>query len=191
MIKHPDGENLTRELLSLATLPKGSRILDMGAGDGEAVILLRSLGYDAAGIDLNSSENVMAGDMTALPFEDNSFDAVISECAFSVCGDTEKAFSEAHRVLKNSGMLCISDVYFKSETSPCLSMKIPATKEGWETCAKGFTLTSFNDRTKVWTEFMIHCVWNGLDLGDCGYFKSAAKAKGGYFIAAFKKEERK
>ena len=191
MVKHPDGENLTRELISLASLTADSRILDMGAGDGEAVILLRSLGYDAVGIDLIPSENVMAGDMTCIPFEDNSFDIVISECAFSVCGDTEKAFSEAHRVLKKGGMLCISDVYFKSETSPCLSMKIPATKENWEKSAKGFDLKTFNDRTKVWTEFMIHCVWNGLDLGDCGYFKSAAKAKGGYFTAAFKKEETK
>ena len=191
MIKHPDGENLTRELLSLTILPKNARILDMGAGDGETVSLLRSLGYYAVGVDLAASENITEGDMTALSFESESFDAVISECAFSVCGDTEKAFCEAHRVLKNGGTLLISDVYFKSEDAPCLSLKIPATKEGWEKTAGGFVLESFNDRTKVWTEFMIHCVWNGLDLGDCGYFKSAAKAKGGYFTAAWEKEERK
>ena len=191
MIKHPDGENLTKELLSLVSLPANARILDMGAGDGEAVILMRSLGYDATGVDREPCENVIAGDMTKLPFENETFDAVIAECAFSVCGDTKKAFSEARRVLKSGGMLCISDVYFKSENAPCLSLCAPATKSAWEKCADGFELTAFDDRTKVWTEFMIHCIWNGLDLGDCGYFKSAAKAKGGYFIAAFKKEERK
>ena len=189
MIKHPDGENLTRELISLSPLPANARILDMGAGDGEAVSLLRSLGFDAVGIDRVSGENIIEGDMTNLPSESESFDAVISECAFSVCGDAEKAFQEAHRVLKKGGVLCISDVYFKSENAPSLSLKIPATKDGWAKSAEGFTLTDFHDRTKVWTEFMIHCIWNGLDLGDCGYFKSAAKAKGGYFIAAFKKEE--
>lgn len=189
MIKHPDGENLTRELLSLISLPENARILDMGAGDGEALVLLRSLGYDAVGVDRISGENITQGDMTALPFEDESFDAVISECAFSVCGDTEKAFSEAHRVLKRGGFLLLSDVYFKAENAPCLSLQSPATKEGWEKTADGFKLKAFHDRTKVWTEFMIHCIWNGLDLGDCGYFKSAAKAKGGYFIAAWEKED--
>ena len=136
-----------------------------------------------------SGENIAQGDMTELPFADGSFDAVISECAFSVCGDTEKAFSEAHRVLKSGGFLLISDVYFKTENAPCLSLQIPAAKEGWEQTADGFKLKAFHDRTKVWTEFMIHCIWNGLDLGDCGYFKSAAKAKGGYFIAAWEKED--
>jgi len=189
MIKHPDGENLTRELLSLISLPEDSQILDMGAGDGEAVALLRALRYDAVGVDRISGENIAQGDMTELPFEDGSFDAVISECAFSVCGDTEKAFAEARRVLKRGGFLLISDVYFKAENAPCLSLQIPATKEGWEQAATGFKLKAFHDRTKVWTEFMIHCIWNGLDLGDCGYFKSAAKAKGGYFIAAWEKED--
>lgn len=188
MIKHPDGEKMTRELISLSPIPNGACILDMGAGDGEAVSLLRSLGYDAVGVDRVSGENIIAGDMTDLPFEDECFDAVISECAFSVCGDTEKAFREAHRVLKNGGILYISDVYFKSENAPCLSLKEPAVKDSWERAAKGFSMTEFHDRTKVWTEFMIHCIWNGLDLGDCGFFKSAAKAKGSYFIAVFKKE---
>ena len=188
MTKHPDGENMTRELISLALLPLGARILDMGAGDGETVALLRSMGYDAVGFDRVASENVSAGDMTALPFESSSFDAVISECAFSVCGDTEKAFCEAHRVLKPFGKLLLSDVYFKASDAPSLSLKAPASKEGWEKAASGFSLLSFEDKTKVWTEFMIHCVWNGLDLGDCGFFKSAAKAKGGYFSSVWKKE---
>ena len=79
MIKHPDGENLTKELLSLVSLTANARILDMGAGDGEAVILMRSLGYDATGVDREPCENVIAGDMTKLPFENETFDAVIAE----------------------------------------------------------------------------------------------------------------
>lgn len=188
MIKHPDGERMTLELTYLASLPENARILDIGAGDGETVALLRSLGYDAIGIDKTASDTVIPGDMAALPFENNTFDSVIAECSMSVCGDTEKAFSEVYRVLKNGGKLCISDVYFKADNAPALSLSCPATKEGWVRNAKGFTLTEFHERTKVWTEFMIHCIWNGLDLGDCGYFKSAAKAKGGYFISVWEKE---
>ena len=188
MIKHPDGEKMTLELISLAELPQNARILNMGAGDGETTALLCSLGYDAVGIDKAAADNVTIGDMTELPFEDNTFDAVFAECSMSVCGDTEKAFKEAYRVLKKSGKLCISDVYFKADSAPGLSLSCPATKEGWVKNAAGFALTEFHDRTKVWTEFMIHCIWNGLDLGDCGYFKSAAKAKGGYFISLWEKE---
>lgn len=188
MIKHPNGENMTRELIALSGISVKSRILDMGAGDGETVTLLRSLGYDAIGIDRESRENIISGDMTALPFENECFDTVISECSFSVCGDTEKAFLEAYRVLKPGGVLCLSDVYFKSIDAPTLSLKVSATKDGWVNAAGLFNLTEFIDRTKEWTEFMIHCIWNGLDLGDCGFYKSAAKSKGGYFISVWKKE---
>lgn len=188
MIKHPDGENMTRELIALAPLNPNSHILDMGAGDGEAVELLRLMGYEAFGIDRIAAENVTAGDMTALPFEDECFDAVIAECSFSVCGDTEKAFDEAYRVLKPNGFLFLSDVYFKSENAPNLSLKTPAVKEGWIRAADAFELIEFHDRTKQWTEFIIHCIWNGLDLGDCGFYKSAAKAKAGYFLSLWKKE---
>ena len=188
MIKHPNGKNMTKELISLSGISPKSRILDMGAGDGETVALLRSLGYDAVGIDLNSCENIISADMTDLPFGNECFDAVISECSFSVCGNTEKAFFEAHRVLKPGGMLCLSDVYFKSSNAPNLSLKSPATKDGWVQAGYLFNLTEFIDHTKEWTEFMIHCIWNGLDLGDCGFYKSAAKSKGGYFISVWKKE---
>jgi len=48
---HPDGLNTTQRLLELADLPAGSRILDLGAGDGESVRWLRAQGYDATGLD--------------------------------------------------------------------------------------------------------------------------------------------
>lgn len=186
MIKHPNGKIMTSELLSLATSENCQNILDMGAGDGEAVELLRSLGHNAVGIDKIGGDNIISGDMTLLPFESSSFDIVIAECSFSVCGNTKKAFDEAFRVLKPGGVLCISDVYFKCDDAPVLSLPFPATKRGWISTAASFELCEFHDRSKQWTEFMIHCVWNGLDLGDCGFYKSAAKAKCGYFISSWK-----
>lgn len=186
MIKHPNGLNMTSGLIALSTAKKGQHILDMGAGDGETVKFLCSLGYNAVGIDKIGGDNIISGDMTSLPFEDSSFDIIIAECTFSVCGNTEKAFSEAFRVLKPNGMLCVSDVYFKDESAPNLSLPTPATKSGWISTASGFELCEFHDRSKQWTEFMIHCIWNGLDLGDCGFCKSAAKAKCGYFISSWK-----
>ena len=51
MNRHPGGEEHTRRLLELAALPEGARILDMGAGGGEAVRLMRAEGFRATGMD--------------------------------------------------------------------------------------------------------------------------------------------
>jgi len=56
---------------------------------------------------------LVTGDMTALPFEDNGFDVVLSNFAIhniSGRGGREKAISEAVRVLRPGGRLRIVDV---------------------------------------------------------------------------------
>ena len=53
------------------------------------------------------------GDMTALPFEDNSFDVVVSSLAIhNISGRAgrEKAIDEAVRVLRPGGRLMIADI---------------------------------------------------------------------------------
>src|SRR5262249_27906026 len=53
------------------------------------------------------------GDMTALPFEDNSFDVVVSSLAIhniSRQAGREKAIHEAVRVLRPGGRLLIADI---------------------------------------------------------------------------------
>ena len=52
MHRHPGGEAATRKLISLAALAPGARVIDLGAGDGDAVRLLRSLGFGAVGVDI-------------------------------------------------------------------------------------------------------------------------------------------
>ena len=44
MNSHPGGEGHTRRMLELAALPPGARILDMGAGAGETLRMLRAHG---------------------------------------------------------------------------------------------------------------------------------------------------
>jgi len=46
------------------------------------------------------------GDVGALPFEDNSFDIVLSLNGFHAFPDKNAAFSETFRVLKNGGIFC-------------------------------------------------------------------------------------
>ena len=114
------------------------RILDMGCGRGAVLLMAaqRLTTGRATGVDLwrsvdqsgNSLEatrrNAIAegvadrvelhtGDMTALPFEDSSFDVVVSSLAIhniSRSADREKAIEEAVRVLRPGGRLMIADI---------------------------------------------------------------------------------
>lgn len=126
------------ELLDSLKLRGDERILDMGCGRG-AVLLLAAQHLTtgrAVGVDLwrsvdqsgNSVEatrrNAVAegvadrvelhtGDMTALPFEDSSFDVVVSSLAIhNISGRAgrEKAIDEAVRVLRPGGRLVIVDL---------------------------------------------------------------------------------
>ena len=55
MNRHPGGEFHTRQMIELSGLTPPAKLLDMGAGSGESVKLLSSLGFDVQGIDLNPS----------------------------------------------------------------------------------------------------------------------------------------
>jgi ubiquinone/menaquinone biosynthesis C-methylase UbiE len=126
------------ELLDKLELRGDERILDLGCGRG-AVLLLAAQHLTtgrAVGVDLwrsadqsgNSAEatrrnaiaegvadrvELQTADMTALPFEDNSFDVVVSSLAIhNIRGLTgrEKAVDEAVRVLRPGGRLMIADI---------------------------------------------------------------------------------
>lgn len=129
---------LWAELLDELRLRGDERILDLGCGRG-AVLLMAAQHLTtgrAVGVDLwrtvdqsgNLAEatqrNAIAegvadrvelhtGDITTLPFEDNSFDVVLSSLAIhNISGRAgrEKAISEAVRVLRPGGRLLIFDV---------------------------------------------------------------------------------
>jgi ubiquinone/menaquinone biosynthesis C-methylase UbiE len=126
------------DLLNRLNLRGDARILDLGCGRG-AVLLMAAQNLTtgrAVGVDLwrsvdqsgnsidatrrNAAAEGVAdrvelhtGDMTALPFEDNSFDLIVSSLAIhNIPGSTgrAKAISEAVRVLKPGGRLMIADI---------------------------------------------------------------------------------
>ena len=148
MNAHPGGEAHSHRILELAELPAGASVLDLGAGAGETVALLRSLGFRAEGIDLAPrSPQVAQGDLLRAAYPDESFDAVISQCAFFVSGDRPGALREAYRLLRPGGKLLLSDVFFEAPL-PLLT-------------AAGFTLLRAEDLTDAWREYYLEALWRG------------------------------
>jgi ubiquinone/menaquinone biosynthesis C-methylase UbiE len=125
-------------LLDQLSLRGDERVLDLGCGRG-AVLLMAAQHLAtgrAVGVDLwrtvdqsgNAAEatrrnadaegvadrvELLTADMTALPFEDNSFDVILSNLAIHNIGrrgGREQAISEAVRVLRPGGRLRIVDV---------------------------------------------------------------------------------
>lgn len=91
----------------LNKLPKESRILDAGCGEGVLVEKYLTKGYSVQGIDPNyESKIVIKGNILDIPFEDKSFDVVLlldvfEHLAFS---DQPKVIKEIHRVLNGGGI---------------------------------------------------------------------------------------
>lgn len=157
MNRHPGGEAHTVNLLEKASLPEGAEILDMGAGDGSAIRLLRKRGYEAVGVDLKPrSPEVLEGDFLKADFLDETFDGILSQCAFYVSGDVQRAFQESSRLLKKGGKLLFSDVWFEGEQELRLILD-----------KSGFRILHLENLTELWKEYYIEAIWNGMIMPGC------------------------
>lgn len=90
---------------------------------GYLVAYLSSLGYDAMGIDFSKTlikrsrdfknSSLHIGDVTRLPYKENTFDAYISEGVFEHFEEgPQLPLTEANRVLRRGGHLLITLPYF-------------------------------------------------------------------------------
>lgn len=106
-------------LLDAAGVRDGSRVLDVATGAGYAAGAAAYRGADAIGVDSSAAQIRMArgrypavrfeqADAEALPFDPQSFDAVIN--AFGMCHlpSPDLALREAHRVLKAGGRVAFT-----------------------------------------------------------------------------------
>jgi SAM-dependent methyltransferase len=119
-----------RDLLRFARIdPRSARVLDAGAGFGFTLLVLAWLGADEArGIEFHApmvetaraylprlpailSERIAIdqGNVMAMPYADDCFDAVLSIEAVSHYRDVEAALREIHRVLRPGGIVAIAD----------------------------------------------------------------------------------
>ena len=148
MLGHPGGEKHSRYLIELAFLDKGAKWLDMGAGDGSAVRLLRSLGYAAEGIDSEPrGKDVHRGNYLESPWQDGFFDGILSQCSFYVSGNVPGALMEAARLLHKGGKLVFSDV-----TENVVALLSDVRKAG-------FCVRHLEDLTDQWKEYYLEALW--------------------------------
>jgi SAM-dependent methyltransferase len=95
--------------------PKSATVLDAPCGDGSLAATLRHAGYNAHGVDINSTGVGLLGpayhelDLNdRLPFGDASFDVVLSIEGIEHLEDRFAYLRELHRVLKPEGTLILT-----------------------------------------------------------------------------------
>jgi ubiquinone/menaquinone biosynthesis C-methylase UbiE len=118
-------ERIERE----AKLLKGKHLLEVGCGLGYDSLEFLKRGVRVTATDLTpnavnmarrhfelegvQAEDVRVANGLALPFEDETFDAVWANGVLHATGDTERAIQEVWRVLKPGGRAIISHFYRK------------------------------------------------------------------------------
>ncbi|MDO8623137.1 MAG: class I SAM-dependent methyltransferase [archaeon] len=98
--------NYVRKYLIRRFVP--SKILDAGAGEGEFKELCEGKGYEYFGIDIEKRSNfVQKADICNIPFESETFDAILCVDVLEHVLDDAKAVKELKRVLKTDGYLLV------------------------------------------------------------------------------------
>lgn len=131
---------------SLGPISSGSSILDIGCGAGFDLVVASKLVGDTgtvAGVDLTAEMTKKASknletlginnavvhqtETEILPFEDSSFDVVISNGVINLSPDKKRLFGEIYRVLKVNGTLQFADIILEKALPPEQSQSV----ESW------------------------------------------------------------
>jgi len=125
---HSLGRLATAALIDLAQISARDRVLDAGTGiGGTARVIAAERGARVTAVDLTPEYcevaawlngavgladliDVRAADVTQLPFDDASFDVVISQHVQMNIADKRRLYAEARRVLTPGGRLALWDV---------------------------------------------------------------------------------
>ncbi len=137
---------------AIAELKAGEVVLDLGSGAGVDVFLAANkvgptgkvIGVDMTEEMVGKAESIARdhgyrnvefrlGEIEKLPVQDESVDAIISNCVINLSPDKSKVFREAHRVLKPGGRLTVSDIVSEG----ALPDEIRSDPNAWAGCIAG------------------------------------------------------
>jgi arsenite methyltransferase len=138
--------------IGIADLKAGEVVLDLGSGAGVDVFLAANKvgpGGRVIGVDMTEEmvekargiardygyHNVefRLGEIEQLPLEDDSVDAIISNCVINLSTDKSKVFREAYRALKPGGRLTVSDIVSEG----VIPDEIKNDPDAWTGCIAG------------------------------------------------------
>lgn len=138
---------LNHRLVGDARLRPGLKVLDLGSGTGyPALLAAQTVGPLGSVIGLDLAEQMVAaadrkaqrlsltnvmfrqGDVTTLPFENRSFDAVTSRFCLMFLPDIPRAVSEIARVLKPGGWMAVA-VWAAPDKNPSISLSMEAIRK--------------------------------------------------------------
>ena len=138
---------LNHRLVADARLRTGMQVLDLGSGTGYPALLgARTVGPNGNVIGLDLAEQMLAvarrkatalglanvtfrtSDVTVLPFEANSFDAVTSRFCLMFLPEIPKAAAEIARVLRPGGWVAAA-VWSAPEKNPSIGLSMEAIKK--------------------------------------------------------------
>ena len=120
--------------VAFSKIKKGDIVLDLGSGAGfDAFLAAKKVGSSGKVIGIDFTEDMIKkskeladkycyknvefrlGDIENLPFRDEYFNVIISNCVINLAPDKFKVFKEAYRVLKNDGKMYVSDIVLLEE----------------------------------------------------------------------------
>jgi len=138
---------LNHRLVADARLHAGMNVLDLGSGTGYPALLgAQTVQTSGRVVGMDLAEHMLAaagrkakrlgltnvsfrtGDVTSLPFEPDSFDAVTSRFCLMFLPEIPKAASEIARVLKPGGWVAAA-VWSAPEKNPSIGLSMAAIKQ--------------------------------------------------------------
>ena len=150
--------------LKFVNLKEGETVVDLGSGAGiDTFLSANKVSYSGKAIGIDMTDEMLKkarnnakkgnyanvefrkGDIEEnIPVEDNTVDAVISNCVINLTTDKIKTFKEVYRILRKNGRMVISDLITNVEVSSeqinsdqwCACIDGALTKENYIQCMR-------------------------------------------------------
>lgn len=136
----------------LAGIQPGESVLDLGSGSGMDLFVAAVHATETGrvtGVDMTDEQvrkarrlaeangfhnvDVRHGHVKSLPFDDGSFDVVVSNGVINLSADKQRVFEEAYRVLEPDGRLALSDIVSEVQ----MPESIKNSEDLWAACIGG------------------------------------------------------